>query len=289
MYCNKKQNMRHIRIMRSITKRDTKGFEKYLTKIGNIPLLSEEEELKVAQEARQGDKKAMDLLVTSNLLFVVSVAKQYQNQGVPISDLVNEGNLGLAKAATRFDETKGFKFISYAVWWIRQSIQMAIAEHSRLIRVPLNKLGQMNKIYQFQGEFEQEYYRIPTDIEICDKFGITEEDFIHARPLYERDTASLDRPFSEDEDSRTFIDIFPDNTTDLPDITLEKQEQGKILLSKIGNVLKDREVEVLQKFYGLDGCVPQNLYSIAEEYNLSKERVRQIRDKALKKLKRALT
>ncbi len=280
--------MRHLRIMRSITKRDTKGFEKYLTKIGNIPLLSEEEELRVAQEARQGNKKARDLLVTSNLLFVVSVAKQYQNQGIPLSDLVNEGNLGLAKAATRFDETKGFKFISYAVWWIRQAILMAVAEHSRLIRVPLNKLGEMNKIYQFQGEFEQEYFRIPTDIEICDTFGISEKDFIHTRPLYERDTVSLDRPLSEDEDSRTYLDIFPDNT-DLPDTTLEKQEQGKILLSKIRPFLKSREVEVLQKFYGLDGCVAQNLHSIAQEYDLTKERVRQIKDKALRKLKRALS
>lgn len=278
--------MRYLKITSRITNRDGICLDKYLSEISKNPLLSPEEEVEVAKRARSGEKRAIDLLVVSNLKFVVSVAKQYQNQGLSISDLINEGNIGLMIAAERFDETKGFKFISYAVWWIRQSIVKAIQEQTRIVRMPVNQFLLMDKVTNFSIKFEMENFREVSDGEIVEIFHIKKEHLSNMITAYKKNYASLDIPLSED--GNTLLDSIPDTSFELPDEVLERIEDKKLLVTKIQTLLTPKQADVLGKFFGLDGYLKKSLEDIGLDHNLSQERVRQIKDKAIRKLRRAL-
>ena len=273
--------MRQLKIIKSITNRESASLEKYLQEIGKEELLTVEEEVELAQQIRKGDRKALERLTKANLRFVVSVAKQYQNQGLTLPDLINEGNVGLIKAAEKFDETRGFKFISYAVWWIRQSILQAIAEQSRIVRLPLNQVGSVNKINKALNKFEQENERRPSVEEIAASTDIPEEKVDDALKANSRHV-SVDAPFSDD-DGGSMLDIMTD--TNAPSVDKELlMESLREELRKVLGTLKERERLVIKDYYGID-TEEKTLEEIGSRYGLTRERVRQIREKAIRKLR----
>ena len=276
-------SMRQLKITKSITNRESQSLEKYLQEIGKVDLITPEEEVKLAVKIRLGDQKALDRLTKANLRFVVSVAKQYQNQGLTLPDLINEGNLGLIKAAQRFDETRGFKFISYAVWWIRQSILQALAEQSRIVRLPLNKVGLTNRISKAYQQLEQEFEREPTAEELSDLLEISTEEISAALSMATRHI-SMDSPLSDGEDS-TLIDVLVNHNATRTDEKLEHYESLQLEIGRSLNSLTERQKDVLCYFYGIGVDHPLSLEDIGERYSLTRERVRQIKDKAINKLR----
>lgn len=279
--------MRQLKITNKITNRESLALEKYLNDIGRIDLLTADEEAELAGRIREGDREALDRLTRANLRFVVSVAKQYQNQGLSLSDLINEGNVGLMKAAKRFDETKGFKFISYAVWWIRQSILQAIVEYSRLVRLPLNKVNSYNRVREAYTSFVQEFEREPSNEELADLLDMKPKDVANTLSQSNRHV-SFDAPVANDEQSgATMLDLIASDGDDSPDIRLMEEslkDEVRIGLSK----LSPREVAVLQAYYGLNGSKSYTLEEIGELYGLTRERVRQIKERALRRLRKSV-
>ncbi len=275
--------MRQLKIVKQVTNRESKSLDKYLNDISKIDLITADEEVELAQRIRQGDQKALEKLTNANLRFVVSVAKQYQNQGLKLPDLINEGNLGLVKAAQRFDETRGFKFISYAVWWIRQSILHALAEQSRIVRLPLNKIGAINKINKTFSYLEQAHERPPSAEEIADELDMTITEVKQSLKNAGRHV-SMDAPFEEGESSNLY-DVLQHGESPNPEGSLINEslntEIGRIL-----NTLNDKEEKVVRLFFGIDQKSPKSLDEIGQEFDLTRERVRQIREKALRKLKK---
>jgi RNA polymerase primary sigma factor len=277
--------MRQLKITKSITNRESQSLEKYLQEIGKVDLLTPEEEVELAKRIKQGDQIALEKLTKANLRFVVSVAKQYQNQGLSLSDLINEGNLGLIKAAQRFDETRGFKFISYAVWWIRQSILQALAEQSRIVRLPLNKVGSLNKINKAFSELEQEYEREPSPEELAEMLDIPTEEVETTLGVAARHV-SMDAPFVEGEDN-SLLDVLENNATPGTDETLEYRESLRREIERSLSTLTDRQCDVIKLYFGIGVEHPMSLEDIGEKFGLTRERVRQIKDKAINKLRSA--
>jgi RNA polymerase primary sigma factor len=275
-------SMRQLKITKSITNRESQSLEKYLQEIGKVDLISPEEEVQLALAIKKGNQPALDRLVGANLRFVVSVAKQYQNQGLTLSDLINEGNLGLIKAAQRFDETRGFKFISYAVWWIRQSILQALAEQSRIVRLPLNKVGLTNRISRAFSLLEQEFEREPTPEELADNLDM-EADEIAATLSISSRHVSMDAPVSEGEEI-SLIDIMENANAELANTQLDHHESLKTEITRSLSTLTDRQKEVLCYFFGIGIDNPLSLEDIGHRFHLTRERVRQIKDKAITKL-----
>ena len=273
--------MRQLKITKSITNRESESLDKYLQEIGKEELLSTDEEVELAQRIRKGDRKALERLTKANLRFVVSVAKQYQNQGLSLPDLINEGNLGLIKAAEKFDETRGFKFISYAVWWIRQSIPQAIAEQSRIVRLPLNQVGAVNKINREANRFEQEYERRPSAEELSEKIDIPEEkidDALHISGHH----VSVDAPFVDGEDN-SLLDVLVNDDAPMADRQLVLESLRAEIASAL-QMLNDRERKVIEAFYGINQP-EMTLEEIGTKYGLTRERVRQIKEKAIRRLR----
>jgi RNA polymerase primary sigma factor len=275
--------MRQLKITKSITNRESQSLEKYLQEIGKVELITPEEEVALAIKIKQGDQQALERLTKANLRFVVSVAKQYQNQGLTLPDLINEGNLGLIKAAQRFDETRGFKFISYAVWWIRQSILQALAEQSRIVRLPLNKVGLTNRISKAYQLLEQEFEREPTAEELADLLEISSEEVATTLMMGTRHV-SMDSPLSDGEDN-TLIDVLINNNAEGTDEKLVHEESLRLEISRSLNSLTERQKNVVCFFYGIGVDHPLSLEDIGERYSLTRERVRQIKDKAITKLR----
>lgn len=277
--------MRQLKISKQITGRESFSIEKYLQEIGKIEILAPDEEAMLAKKIRSGDKEAREILVMSNLRFVVSVAKQYQNHGLALDDLINEGNLGLIKAAECFDETKGFKFISYAVWWIRQSILQAIAENARLVRLPLNKISSINKVNRYFFRLEQEYQREPTVEEIAAQMDVAPEEVresfkISGKPI------SMDAPLSSESDAVTMYDVFVPGDNVIPEA--EQKLNADSLKTEIDRslaILQDRDALIIRMYYGLGGFQSMSLEEIGNHLGLTSERVRQIKSKAIKRLK----
>jgi RNA polymerase primary sigma factor len=274
--------MRQLKISKSITNRETASLDKYLQDIGREELITAEEEVELARRIRSGDDRALDKLVKANLRFVVSVAKQYQNQGLSLPDLINEGNLGLIKAAQRFDETRGFKFISYAVWWIRQSILQALAEQSRLVRLPLNQVGSLNKIKKATSRLEQEFERPPSVEEIAQKLDIPEHKLDKALRITTR-YVSMDAPIAEDEDTK-FLDVFVSDDTPRTDNNLMRESLNKEIQRSL-STLTEKERDVINLYYGIGMNHGLTLDEIGAKFNLTRERVRQIKEKAIRRLK----
>ncbi|MBN2743889.1 RNA polymerase primary sigma factor [Breznakibacter xylanolyticus] len=274
--------MRQLKITKQVTNRETPALDKYLHEIGKVKLISTDEEVGLAKLIRQGDAKSLERLVNSNLRFVVSVAKQYQNQGLTLSDLINEGNLGLIKAAQRFDETRGFKFISYAVWWIRQSILQALAEQARIVRLPLNKIGAINKVNNTFARLEQEFQREPTSDEIADVLQIAAGEVKDALKVSSRHV-SMDAPLKRDEDN-TLYDILLEQDTESPDAYLLSDSLRKEI-DRCLSTLSHREADIIRLYYGLSNEPPYSLEEIGKLFNLTRERVRQIKEKGIKRLK----
>jgi len=274
--------MRQLKISKSITNRETASLDKYLQDIGREELITAEEEVELARRIRSGDDKALEKLVKANLRFVVSVAKQYQNQGLSLPDLINEGNLGLIKAAQRFDETRGFKFISYAVWWIRQSILQALAEQSRLVRLPLNQVGSLNKIKKATSRLEQEFERPPSVEEIAQKLDIPEHKLDKALRITTR-YVSMDAPIAEDEDTK-FLDVFISEDAPRTDNNLMRESLNKEIQRSL-STLTEKERDVINLYYGIGMNHGLTLDEIGAKFNLTRERVRQIKEKAIRRLK----
>jgi len=276
--------MKQLKITKQVTLREAPSLDKYLREIGKIKLLTPDEEEVLAIKIGNGDEKALEMLVTSNLRFVVSVAKQYQNQGLTLPDLINEGNLGLIKAAELFDEKRGFKFISYAVWWIRQAILQALAEHSRIVRLPLNKIGSINKINKVFTKLEQDYQREPMADEIADILDLHHifvEEALNTTNFH----VSMDAPLTEDENTENNLyDIMTTNETPDPDSSLIDTSLKREIERTLGT-LKDREAQILRYTFGLNGMPTHTLEEIGRKLDITHERVRQIKEKALKKLK----
>jgi RNA polymerase primary sigma factor len=276
-------SMRQLKITKSITNRESQSLEKYLQEIGKVELISPEEEVKLAIRIKQGDQKALDKLTKANLRFVVSVAKQYQNQGLSLPDLINEGNLGLIKAAQRFDETRGFKFISYAVWWIRQSILQALAEQSRIVRLPLNKVGLTNRIQKAYSQLEQEFEREPSAEELAEVLELDIEEVSSTLGIAARHV-SMDTPLSEGEEN-TLIDVLINPNAEMANTNIEHKESLKQEIDRSLRTLTERQKEVICFFFGIGVDHPMSLEDIGERFNLTRERVRQIKDKAITKLR----
>ncbi|CCX54227.1 MAG: RNA polymerase sigma factor RpoD/SigA [Bacteroides sp.] len=274
--------MRQLKITKSITNRESASLDKYLQEIGREELVSPEEEVELAQRIRKGDQEALEKLTRANLRFVVSVAKQYQNQGLSLPDLINEGNLGLIKAAEKFDETRGFKFISYAVWWIRQSILQALAEQSRIVRLPLNQVGSLNKINKALGKFEQENERQPSTEELADMIDIPKDKIADTLRVSGRHV-SVDAPFVEGEDN-SLLDVLPNDDSPSADRGLTNESLGTEIERAL-QILTVREREIIKSFFGI-GCQEMTLEEIGERLDLTRERVRQIKEKAIRKLKK---
>jgi RNA polymerase primary sigma factor len=277
--------MRQLKITKSITNRESQSLEKYLQEIGKVDLLTPEEEVDLARRIKEGDQEALEKLTKANLRFVVSVAKQYQNQGLSLSDLINEGNLGLIKAAQRFDETRGFKFISYAVWWIRQSILQALAEQSRIVRLPLNKVGSLNKINRAFSELEQEYEREPSAEELADLLEISSEEVETTLGVAARHV-SMDAPFVDGEDN-SLLDVLENNKIPGTDTKLEYVESLRGEIERSLGTLTERQCDVVKLYFGIGVEHPLSLEDIGERFGLTRERVRQIKDKAINKLRSA--
>jgi len=273
-----------VKISKQYTNRESQSLDKYLQEIGKVDLLTPQEEIDLARRIKKGDQKALEKLTKANLRFVVSVAKQYQNQGLSLGDLINEGNLGLIKAAKRFDETRGFKFISYAVWWIRQSILQALAEQSRIVRLPLNRVGALNKIGKAFSTLEQEFEREPSASELAEEldmslFEVSDTLKISGRHL------SMDAPFAQGEDNR-LLDVIQDQRQPSPDHQL-MEESLKVEVRRALNTLSEREAQVIRLSFGLDQEHSLTLEEIGGKYNLTRERIRQIKDKAIRRLRHA--
>jgi len=273
--------MRQLKITKSITNRESASLDKYLQEIGREELVSPEEEVELAQRIRKGDQEALEKLTRANLRFVVSVAKQYQNQGLSLPDLINEGNLGLIKAAEKFDETRGFKFISYAVWWIRQSILQALAEQSRIVRLPLNQVGSLNKINKALGKFEQEHERQPSNEELSEMIDIPTDKISDTLRSSGRHV-SVDAPFVEGEDN-SLLDVLPNDDSPMADKGLVN-ESLNTEIERALSTLTEREREIIKSFFGI-GCQEMTLEEIGERFGLTRERVRQIKEKAIRRLK----
>lgn len=273
--------MRQLKITKSITNRESASLDKYLQEIGREELISPSEEVELAQRIKQGDQKALDKLTRANLRFVVSVAKQYQNQGLSLPDLIDEGNLGLIRAAQKFDETRGFKFISYAVWWIRQSILQALAEQSRIVRLPLNQVGSLNKITKEMARFEQENERRPSTEELAERLDMAVDKVSNTIQVSGRHI-SVDAPFVEGEDN-SLLDVLTNDDSPLADSDLNKESLSKEV-DRALRQLYDREREILKMFFGI-GCQEMTLEEIGAKFDLTRERVRQIKEKAIRRLK----
>ncbi|MDB5201480.1 MAG: polymerase, sigma 70 subunit, RpoD subfamily [Ferruginibacter sp.] len=276
-------SMRQLKITKSITNRESQSLEKYLQEIGKVELISPEEEVRLALLIKKGDQAALEKLTKANLRFVVSVAKQYQNQGLTLPDLINEGNLGLIKAAQRFDETRGFKFISYAVWWIRQSILQALAEQSRIVRLPLNKVGLTNRISKAYSQLEQEFEREPTPEELAIFLDIETEEVAATLGVAARHV-SMDQPLSDGEDS-TLVDVLINHDAVGTDNALVVTASLHTEIERSLSTLTERQKEVIRYFFGLGIDHPLSLEDIGERFSLTRERVRQIKDKAITKLR----
>jgi RNA polymerase primary sigma factor len=274
--------MRQLKIIKQVTNRETPSLDKYLHEIGKVDLISAEEEVELARRIKQNDPKALDRLVNANLRFVVSVAKQYQNQGLSLPDLINEGNLGLIKAAQRFDETRGFKFISYAVWWIRQSILQALAEQSRIVRLPLNKIGSINKINKTLANLEQQFEREPTVLEVAQALELVPNDVKEAIRTSSRHL-SMDAPLGQDDEGNMY-DILLNADALSPEKGLFTDSLRKEIERAL-STLSSREANIVRLFFGLNGIHPHTLEEIGNEFGLTRERVRQIKEKAIKRLK----
>jgi RNA polymerase primary sigma factor len=273
-----------VKISKQYTNRESQSLDKYLQEIGKVELLAPEEEIDLARKIKKGDQKSLEKLTKANLRFVVSVAKQYQNQGLSLGDLINEGNLGLIKAAKRFDETRGFKFISYAVWWIRQSILQALAEQSRIVRLPLNRVGALNKIGKAFSTLEQEFEREPSASELAEELDMSLFEVADTLKISGRHL-SMDAPFAQGEDNR-LLDVIQDERTPLPDNELMRESLSREVERAL-STLSDREAEVIRLYFGLGREHSLTLEEIGEKFNLTRERVRQIKEKAIRRLRHA--
>ena len=273
-----------MRITKQYTNRESQSLDKYLQDIGKVDLLTPDQEIELAIRIKKGDQTALDALTKANLRFVVSVAKQYQNQGLSLGDLINEGNLGLIKAAKRFDETRGFKFISYAVWWIRQSILQALAEQSRIVRLPLNRVGALNKIGKAYSNLEQEYEREPSAQELAHELDMDENEVADTLKISGRHV-SMDAPFAQGEDNR-LLDVLSNDQQPSPDTVL-MIESLKMEIERALSTLTEREAEVIRLYFGLNKEHSLTLEEIGERFNLTRERVRQIKEKAIRRLRHA--
>lgn len=276
--------MRQLKISKQITNRESQSLDKYLQEIGKVELITADQEVELAQQIKAGDQLALEKLTKANLRFVVSVAKQYQNQGLTLGDLINEGNLGLIKAAQRFDETRGFKFISYAVWWIRQSILQALAEQSRIVRLPLNRVGSLNKISKAFSELEQKFEREPSADEMAQALDITESDVRDVMRLGGRHI-SMDAPFAGGEEN-SLLDVLEDEGILTPDSTLLSDSLCKEVQRAL-TTLTPREADVVSLYFGLNGEQSLTLEEIGQQFDLTRERVRQIKEKAIRRLRHA--
>jgi len=274
--------MRQLKITKQVTNRESKSLDKYLQDISKIPLITVDEEVELAQRIRLGEQEALDKLTTANLRFVVSVSKQYQNQGLTLPDLINEGNAGLVKAAKRFDETRGFKFISYAVWWIRQAILQALAEQSRIVRLPLNKIGSINKINKAYSFLEQTHERAPSAQEIANNLDLTVSNVKQSMKISGRHV-SMDAPFKEGENSNLY-DVINSDESPRPDSGLMKSSLN-VEVNRALDTLSEKEAEVVRHFYGISKEQPMSLEEIGDSFGLTRERVRQIKEKAIRRLR----
>ncbi|MGD1894592.1 MAG: RNA polymerase sigma factor RpoD/SigA [Cyclobacteriaceae bacterium] len=274
--------MRQLKISKQITNRESQSLDKYLQEIGKVDLLTPDEEVDLAKRIRSGDQLALEKLTKANLRFVVSVAKQYQNQGLTLGDLINEGNLGLIKAAQRFDETRGFKFISYAVWWIRQSILQALAEQSRIVRLPLNRVGSLNKISKTFSELEQKYEREPSPDELADVLEVSTNEVVDTMKISGRHV-SMDAPFVQGEEN-SLLDVLENESENTPDSSLMNDSLRKEAQRAL-STLTQREADVISLYFGLNGEHAMTLEEIGEKFNLTRERVRQIKEKAIRRLR----
>ena len=274
--------MRQLKISKQITNRESQSLDKYLQEIGKVDLLTADEEVTLAQRIKEGDQIALEKLTKANLRFVVSVAKQYQNQGLSLGDLINEGNLGLIKAAQRFDETRGFKFISYAVWWIRQSILQALAEQSRIVRLPLNRVGSLNKISKTFSELEQKFEREPSPEELAEVLEVTTAEVVDTMKISGRHV-SMDAPFVQGEEN-SLLDVLANGGEETPDSGLMSDSLRKEVQRAL-STLTQRESDVITLYFGLNGEHAMTLEEIGEKFNLTRERVRQIKEKAIRRLR----
>lgn len=274
--------MRQLKISKQITNRESQSLDKYLQEIGKVDLLTPDEEVELAKRIREGDRLALEKLTKANLRFVVSVAKQYQNQGLSLGDLINEGNLGLIKAAQRFDETRGFKFISYAVWWIRQSILQALAEQSRIVRLPLNRVGSLNKISKTFSELEQKFEREPSPEELAEVLEVTTSEVVDTLKISGRHV-SMDAPFVQGEEN-SLLDVLENDSEESPDTGLINESLRKEIQRAL-STLTPREADVITLYFGLNGENALTLEEIGEKFNLTRERVRQIKEKAIRRLR----
>ena len=274
--------MRQLKISKQITNRESQSLDKYLQEIGKVDLLSPDEEVELAKRIREGDQMALEKLTKANLRFVVSVAKQYQNQGLTLGDLINEGNLGLIKAAQRFDETRGFKFISYAVWWIRQSILQALAEQSRIVRLPLNRVGSLNKISKTFSQLEQKYEREPSPDELAECLEIATSEVVDTMKISGRHV-SMDAPFVQGEEN-SLLDVLWNDSDETPDSELINDSLRREVQRTL-STLTQREGDVIALYFGLNGEHSMTLEEIGEKFNLTRERVRQIKEKAIRRLR----
>lgn len=274
--------MRQLKISKQITNRESQSLDKYLQEIGKVDLLTPDEEVDLAKRIRDGDQYALEKLTKANLRFVVSVAKQYQNQGLSLGDLINEGNLGLIKAAQRFDETRGFKFISYAVWWIRQSILQALAEQSRIVRLPLNRVGSLNKISKTFSELEQKFEREPSPDELAEVLDVSTSEIVDTLKISGRHV-SMDAPFVQGEEN-SLLDVLANDGDDTPDMGLITDSLRKEVQRAL-HTLTQREADVVSLYFGLNGEHSMTLEEIGEKFNLTRERVRQIKEKAIRRLR----
>jgi RNA polymerase primary sigma factor len=275
-------SMRQLKISKQITNRESQSLDKYLQEIGKVDLVSAEVEVELARRIREGDQVALEKLTKANLRFVVSVAKQYQNNGLTLGDLINEGNLGLIKAAGRFDEKRGFKFISYAVWWIRQSIMQALAEQSRIVRLPLNRIGSLTKISKTFSDLEQKFQREPSAQEVAEVIGVTTEEVTHSLKIAGRHV-SVDAPFSQGEDG-SLLDVLSDVNESNPESDM-MAESLILEVQRSLTALTTREAEVISLYFGLNGTQAMTLEEIAHKFDLTRERVRQIKEKATRRLR----
>ncbi|MEO1050666.1 MAG: RNA polymerase sigma factor RpoD/SigA [Bacteroidota bacterium] len=274
--------MRQLKISKQITNRESQSLDKYLQEIGKVDLLTPDEEVDLAKRIRDGDQLALEKLTKANLRFVVSVAKQYQNQGLSLGDLINEGNLGLIKAAQRFDETRGFKFISYAVWWIRQSILQALAEQSRIVRLPLNRVGSLNKISKTFSELEQKYEREPSPDELAEVLDVSTAEVVDTMKISGRHV-SMDAPFVQGEEN-SLLDVLENDIEEKPDSELMNDSLRREVQRAL-STLTQREADVITLYFGLNGEHSMTLEEIGEKFNLTRERVRQIKEKAIRRLR----
>jgi len=274
--------MRQLKISKQITNRESQSLDKYLQEIGKVDLLTPDEEVDLAKRIKKGDQIALEKLTKANLRFVVSVAKQYQNQGLSLGDLINEGNLGLIKAAQRFDETRGFKFISYAVWWIRQSILQALAEQSRIVRLPLNRVGSLNKISKTFSELEQKFEREPSPEELAEVLEVTTAEVVDTMKISGRHV-SMDAPFTQGEEN-SLLDVLENDSEVTPDSELMNDSLRKEVQRAL-STLTQREADVVSLYFGLNGSQALTLEEIGEKFNLTRERVRQIKEKAIRRLR----